>query len=135
MGAEIRMQNGVVVAQALGKLNGAEIELDFPSVGATHNILMCACLIPEKTIIKGAAREPEVVALAELLSLMGAEISGAGTSEIEILGKKELNGADFSVIGDRIEAATYLAAAAATKGEVLIRGIESKHLDLSLIHI
>ncbi len=128
MGANIRMQNGVVIAEALGKLNGAEIELDFPSVGATHNILMCAALIPEETIIKGAAREPEVVALAELLSLMGAEITGAGTDEIKITGKSELNGADFSVIGDRIEAATYLAAAAATKGEVLVRGIDSKSL-------
>jgi len=132
LGAEIRMQNGVIIAEAISKLRGAEINLDFPSVGATHNIMMCAALIPDKTIITGAAREPEVVALAELLSLMGAEINGAGSDSIEIIGKKELKGVDFTVIGDRIEAATYLAAAAATQGEVLVKGVDPQALEEEL---
>ena len=122
-GAEIRMQNGVVIAEVPGRLRGAEIELDFPSVGATHNLLMCAALIPERSVLRGAAREPEVRALCELLIKMGAEIDGVGSDVIEIRGRSELGGADFEVLGDRIEAATYLVAAAATQGEVKVTGI------------
>ena len=128
MGADIRFQNGSVIASAPGGLNGANITLDFPSVGATHQLLMTAALVEEETIISGAAREPEIVEVAQFLSLMGAEIEGAGTPRIVVRGKKKLGAAKISVLGDRIEAATYLAAAAMTHGQVTVSGIEAQAL-------
>lgn len=125
MGADIRFQNGSVIASAPGGLSGAIIDLDFPSVGATHQLLMTASLVEGETVIGGAAREPEIVEVAQFLSSMGAEIEGAGTPRIIVRGKKELGSAKISVIGDRIEAATYLAAAAMTHGNVSVSGIES----------
>ncbi len=132
LGADIRMQHGVVVATAPGGLRGAKIELGFPSVGATHNLLMAASLSRGETILQGAAREPEIVELADLLREMGAEIEGAGTERIRILGKESLSGAQHSVLGDRIEAATYLLSGAVTGGEVEVTGIAAEALQSSL---
>jgi UDP-N-acetylglucosamine 1-carboxyvinyltransferase len=128
MGADIRFQNGTVVASAPGGLSGAVIELDFPSVGATHQLMMTASLVEGETVIAGAAREPEIVEVAQFLTLMGAEIEGAGTPRIVVRGRKELGGAKISVLGDRIEAATYLTAAAMTHGKVSVSGIDSAAL-------
>ena len=124
MGADIKVKHGVVFATAVGGLKPAEIDFRFPSVGATHQIMMAAALTPGITVIKGAAREPEVVALADLINKMGGEIEGAGTSTVVIRGKEELGGASVSIIGDRIEAGTYVLAAAATGGHVRVDGID-----------
>jgi UDP-N-acetylglucosamine 1-carboxyvinyltransferase len=123
MGAEISLKHGVVFATAPKGLKPAQIDLRFPSVGATHQLLMAASLIPGKTVITGCAREPEIVALAELLNLMGADVQGAGESVIEITGRSELQGASIDLIGDRIEAGTYLLAGVITGGEVTVEGI------------
>lgn len=132
LGADIRMQHGVVVASAPGGLRGAKIDLGFPSVGATHNLLMAAALSRGETLIKGAAREPEIVELADLLSEMGAEIEGAGSELIRVIGKEALGGARHSVLGDRIEAATYLLSGAVTGGELEVTGIPAEALHSSL---
>jgi UDP-N-acetylglucosamine 1-carboxyvinyltransferase len=124
MGADITLKHGVVYATAKNGLKPAVIDLRFPSVGATHQLLMAACLTPGLTVLKGAAREPEVIALAHFLEGMGAEIEGAGSSVIEIRGKDELTGAETNLIGDRIEAGTYLLAGAMTGGEVTVEGID-----------
>lgn len=124
LGAEVETEHGVVNATAPRGLHGGTIKLAFPSVGATHHLLLTAALIDDDVEIHGAAREPEVVELAEFLIRMGAKISGAGTSNIRIHGATSLHGAEIRVIGDRIEAATYLAAAAITGGKVTIRNIE-----------
>jgi len=133
MGAEIKVRHGVVYATAPHGLKPAMIEFRFPSVGATHQLLMAASLTPGTTIIRGAAREPEVVALAEMLQLMGADIEGAGSTEIIVRGKDELSGANVQVIGDRIEAGTYLIAAAATGGRVRVNGISPLFLEKLLL--
>jgi len=127
MGADIKVKHGVVYATAVDGLKPAKIQFRFPSVGATHQILMAAALTPGLTTIEGAAREPEVVSLAEMLINMGAEIEGAGTSQISIQGKKELSGTSIELIGDRIEAGTYLLAAAATRGKVKASGVNPQH--------
>jgi UDP-N-acetylglucosamine 1-carboxyvinyltransferase len=128
MGADIRFQNGSVIASAPGGLTGAMIDLDFPSVGATHQLIMTAALTEGETVISGAAREPEIVEVAQFLQSMGAEIEGAGTPRVVIRGKKVLGGGKISVIGDRIEAATYLAAGAMTHGTVTVSGIDKSCL-------
>ena len=128
LGADVRLKQGVVFAKAPGKLRGEKVSLAYPSVGATHHLLLTAALIPEETIIEGAAREPEVIQLAEFLSKMGATIEGAGTSVIKVLGKSELSGAETTVLPDRIEAATYLCAGAATGGDVCVEGIDADTL-------
>ena len=128
MGAEIKTVNGVVYADAPNGLHGADIHFRFPSVGATHQVLLTAVLVDGVTRISNAAREPEVVALADMLNSMGAEVSGAGTESITIIGKKCLNGANIEVIGDRIEAATYLLATLACGGEVEVSGLSSETL-------
>ncbi len=132
LGAEIHMKHGVVHGTAPGGLQAGPVHLDFPSVGATHNLLMTAALIPGETILSGAAREPEVVELANLLSAMGAEIEGAGSDIIIIRGRERLKGVDFSVLGDRIEAVTYLLSGAVTAGRVRISGIAPQALHSSL---
>jgi UDP-N-acetylglucosamine 1-carboxyvinyltransferase len=132
LGADVKMEHGVVIASAPGGLRGAKIDLDFPSVGATHNLLMCAAGTPGETILSGAAREPEVIELCDLLSQMGAEIDGIGTSTIQIKGRKDLGGAEIDVLGDRIEAVTYLLAAALTGGEVCVDGIDPHYLEAEL---
>ena len=126
MGADIRMRHGVISATAPGKLCPQTIDLDYPSVGATHNLLMTAALVPGETIIKNAAREHEVVELAETLAMMGAEVEGAGESTIKVVGQSELGGVEQTVLGDRIEAATFLVAAAMTAGKVKVSGLGSE---------
>ena len=128
MGAEIQVKHGIVYAVAPSGLKPARIDLRFPSVGATHQIMMAAALTPGTTIIEGAAREPEIAALAEMLGQMGCCIEGAGTPRIAVCGRECLGGAKVRVIGDRIEAATYLLAAAASGGSVRISGFTPSDL-------
>jgi UDP-N-acetylglucosamine 1-carboxyvinyltransferase len=127
MGARTRIVQGYVEAEA-EKLCGARISLDVPSVGATEHLMMVATLAQGTTVIENAAREPEVVDLAQALSAMGACIAGAGEHVVTIEGVPALRGADFSVIPDRIEAGTFMIAAALTGGDVLVRGARPEHL-------
>ena len=129
MGAEVSVENGYVNAVARGgRLHGADIYLDVVSVGATMNILLAAALARGKTVIENAAREPHIVDLANFLNAMGADVRGAGTSVIRIIGADKLHGGTYTIIPDQIEAGTYLAAAAAAGGDVLVRGVIPKHL-------
>ena len=128
MGARIRISEGYVEAEA-PKLRGAKILLDFPSVGATQQLMMAAALAEGTTIIENASREPENVCLAALLQRMGVLVRGAGTSEIVIEGRSEVGGGEQTVIPDRIEAGTYMVAAAITGGSVRVLGARSDHLE------
>ncbi|WP_459765322.1 UDP-N-acetylglucosamine 1-carboxyvinyltransferase [Alkaliphilus crotonatoxidans] len=127
LGAEITLGHGFVEAKA-DKLIGTKIYLDFPSVGATENIMMAAVLAEGQTIIENAAEEPEITDLANFLNKMGAQIMGAGTDTIRINGVKKLKGATHTVIPDRIEAGTYMVAAAITGGNVLVDNVVADHL-------
>ncbi|QSQ09094.1 UDP-N-acetylglucosamine 1-carboxyvinyltransferase 1 [Koleobacter methoxysyntrophicus] len=127
LGAEIFMGHGYIEAAAK-RLKGDRIYLDYPSVGATENIMMAAVLAEGQTFIENAAEEPEIVDLANYLNAMGARIKGAGTDLIKIEGVKELKGVRHQVIPDRIEAGTYMAAAAITRGDVLINNVLCDHL-------
>ncbi len=130
MGAKIHQEHGYVMARAPRRgLQGAEIIFDFPSVTATENLLMAATLARGRTIIRNAAREPEIVALGEMLLKMGAKIQGLGTETIFIEGVKELSPSEVSIIPDRIEAGTYLMAPGITGGEVIIRNANPYHLE------
>ncbi len=131
MGATIRVDHGYLDARA-DRLLGTRIVLDFPSVGATENLLMAGVLAKGTTKIENAAREPEITDLCNLLAAMGARIEGAGTPDIEIEGVDELHPAEHTVVGDRIEAGTFLIAAAATRGDVTVEGVKPAHLDLFL---
>jgi UDP-N-acetylglucosamine 1-carboxyvinyltransferase len=131
LGARSEIEHGCVVAEAEG-LHGAQIWLDFPSVGATENILMAAVLAQGTTVIDNAAREPEIVDLCVMLQQMGARISGAGTSTLTIEGVDALAPTEHRVIGDRIVGATWAFAAAMTRGDVTVRGVNPRHLDLVL---
>lgn len=126
LGAKINRQAGYVEATAT-KLKGARIYLDFPSVGATENIMMAAVLAEGETVIENVAREPEIVDLANYLNKMGARVIGAGTESIRIKGVKSLHAANHSVIPDRIEAGTFIVAAAVTKGDVFVEGAIRDH--------
>ncbi|MBR5288152.1 MAG: UDP-N-acetylglucosamine 1-carboxyvinyltransferase [Clostridia bacterium] len=126
LGAKIRMDHGGVTLT--GHLRGATIYLDMPSVGATENLLMAATLAKGTTRIENAAKEPEVVDLANFLSAMGAHISGAGTSTITIEGVSSLHGVSWTPIEDRVEAGTMACACAITGGELLLRGARAEHL-------
>ncbi|HXJ32532.1 MAG TPA: UDP-N-acetylglucosamine 1-carboxyvinyltransferase [Candidatus Eisenbacteria bacterium] len=128
MGARIRISEGYVEAEA-DRLRGAKILLDFPSVGATQQLMMAAALADGTTVIENAAREPECVCLAVMLQRMGVVVRGAGTSEIVIEGRSQLGGAEQAVIPDRIEAGTYMVAAAITGGSVRVTGARSDHLE------
>jgi UDP-N-acetylglucosamine 1-carboxyvinyltransferase len=128
MGATVKIGNGYIEAKIDGRLQGAKIYLDFPSVGATENIMMAATLAEGTTIIENAAKEPEIVCLANYLNAMGATVIGAGTGTIRIVGVEELEGAEHTVIADRIEAGTYMVAAAITEGNVLIENAIAEHL-------
>lgn len=128
LGATITMGEGFVEAKAPEGLKGNLIYLDFPSVGATENVIMAATFAEGKTIIENAAEEPEIVDLATFLNSMGANIRGAGTDVIRIEGVKELKGAVHTVIPDRIEAGTYLIAAAMAGGDVYVENALSEHL-------
>ncbi len=120
LGAEIEIGHGFIDANAPHGLKGARIYLDFPSVGATENILMAASMAEGQTILENPAQEPEIIDLANFLNVMGAKIRGAGTNVIKIEGVPKLKGASYAVIPDRIEAGTYMVAAAMTKGDVYI---------------
>src|SRR5688572_9786477 len=128
MGARLRITEGYVEAEADG-LVGAKVLLDFPSVGGTQQLMMAAALARGTTIIENAAREPEIVCLALALARMGAVIEGAGSAEIRIEGRPTLGGAEHMVIPDRIEAGTYMVAAAITGGAVTLRGARADHLE------
>jgi UDP-N-acetylglucosamine 1-carboxyvinyltransferase len=128
MGAEILVEQGYVQAK-VGKLKGARLFTDMVTVTGTENLMMAACLADGETVIENAAREPEVVDLANCLVAMGARISGAGTDVIRIQGVSELRGTTHSIMPDRIETGTYLCAAAATGGDVRLTGTSSAYLD------
>lgn len=128
MGVEIEFGMGCINAKVKGRLQGAKIYLDIASVGATENIMMAATLAAGITVIENAAKEPEIVDLAHFLNAMGAHIHGAGTDRIRIEGVSQLHGAEHTVIPDRIEAGTYMIAAAITGGNVYIDGIIPDHL-------
>ncbi|WP_412100122.1 UDP-N-acetylglucosamine 1-carboxyvinyltransferase [Corynebacterium aurimucosum] len=131
MGARTRIEHGAVVAEA-DRLHGANIRLDFPSVGATENILTAAVLADGETQLHNAAREPEIVDLCTMLKEMGADISGEGTSTITIRGVDKLQPTEHEVIGDRIVAGTWAYAAVMTRGDITVGGIAPKHLHLPL---
>ncbi len=128
LGAEIRIEHGYIKARAPRRLKGARIVFDFPSVGATENVLMAAVLAEGITVLQNCAREPEVSDLAHALVGMGAKISGIGTADLVIEGVSRLGELNHRIIPDRIVAGTYMAAAAITGGDVTIRDIESAHL-------
>ncbi|MBR3185652.1 MAG: UDP-N-acetylglucosamine 1-carboxyvinyltransferase [Oscillospiraceae bacterium] len=130
LGADVDVRNGFVYAETPdGKLHGARIYLDKVSVGATMNIILAATLAHGRTIIENAAREPHIVDLANFLNSMGADIRGAGTDTVKVNGVEKLHGGSYTIIPDQIEAGTYMVAAAATGGEVLIRNVIPKHLE------
>ncbi|RVW08334.1 UDP-N-acetylglucosamine 1-carboxyvinyltransferase [Prescottella agglutinans] len=131
LGAHSEIEHGCVVAEA-DDLHGANIRLAFPSVGATENILMAAVLAKGETVIDNAAREPEIVDLCNMLTRMGAKIGGAGSTTLTIRGVDRLQPTSHRVIGDRIVAATWGIAAAMTRGDVFVRGVNPKHLALVL---
>ena len=130
MGAEVSVEGGFIHAKAKnGRLTGASIYLDVVSVGATMNIMMAAVLADGTTVIDNAAKEPHIVDLANVLHSMGADIKGAGTDSIKIRGVERLSGGSYCIIPDQIEAGTYMAAVAATGGQLLIKNIIPKHMD------
>ncbi|MDB9786773.1 UDP-N-acetylglucosamine 1-carboxyvinyltransferase [Bacteriovoracaceae bacterium] len=130
LGAKIELEGGYVVASCDDKLKGAEILLSFPSVGATENIMMAAVLAKGKTIIRNAACEPEITDLANFLNRLGGKVSGAGSNEMEIIGVDSLdNEISYNIIPDRIEAATYIIAAVATRSEITVENVVPGHLE------
>lgn len=129
LGAELSLAHGCISGNAPARLKGARIYLDFPSVGATENIMMAACLAEGQTLIENAAKEPEIVDLANFLNTMGAKVRGAGTDVIKVEGAPYLEGgARYSIIPDRIEAGTFMVAAAATGGDVVLENLIPIHL-------
>ncbi|WHY86131.1 UDP-N-acetylglucosamine 1-carboxyvinyltransferase [Neobacillus novalis] len=128
MGAKVKVGNGFIDAEVDGRLKGAKIYLDFPSVGATENIMMAATLAQGTTIIENVAKEPEIVDLANFLNKMGARVRGAGTGTLKIEGVDVLFGAEHNIIPDRIEAGTFMVAAALTGGNVLVQGAVPEHI-------
>ena len=128
LGANVDIKHGLVLASA-EKLTGTHIYLDKVSVGATINIMMAASMAEGKTIIENAAKEPHVVDVANFLNSMGAQIRGAGTDVIRIVGVEKLHKTEYSIIPDQIEAGTFMFAAAATKGDVTVKNVIPKHLE------
>jgi UDP-N-acetylglucosamine 1-carboxyvinyltransferase len=128
MGAKVSLGQGYIEASIEGRLQGAHIYLDMPSVGATENIMMAAVLAEGVTTLENAAREPEIVDLANYLNTMGAKVRGAGTNIIRITGVEKLTGGTHYVIPDRIEAGTFMVAAAITNGDVFVEGAIEEHL-------
>ncbi|MGH8961671.1 MAG: UDP-N-acetylglucosamine 1-carboxyvinyltransferase [Jatrophihabitantaceae bacterium] len=131
MGAEVRVEHGYVMAEASG-LRGAQIWLDFPSVGATENILTAAVLAKGTTVIDNAAREPEIVDLCQMLVSMGAQLDGIGSSTLAITGVDGLHPTTHRAVSDRIVAGTWAMAAVATRGDVTVRGAHPEHLEIAL---
>src|ERR687894_824914 len=135
LGAKISLDHGFIKAEAKDGLRGAEVNFEYPSVTATENVMMAAVLARGTTIIENGAREPEVVALADFLNLMGARIYGAGTGRIVIEGVDELRSVEHAVLKDRIEAGTFVMAIAAVGGDVLVRGADPSHLKMELVKL
>ena len=131
LGATFSNAHGYLIAEA-PQLTGAQIWLDFPSVGATENVLMAAVLAKGTTVIDNAAREPEIVDLCEMLQGMGAQIGGIGTSTLEVQGVEGLVATEHVVVPDRIVAGTYAFAAAMTRGDIAVHGARAEHLELAL---
>jgi UDP-N-acetylglucosamine 1-carboxyvinyltransferase len=132
MGAEISGEHGFVIASAPHGLHGAEIVLDFPSVGATENLVMAAVLARGPSVIDNAAREPEIVDICTMLNQMGARISGAGTSTLHIEGVPGLRPVRHATVGDRIVAGTWAFGAAMTRGDVTVTGVDPGFLEVAL---
>ncbi|MDQ7905609.1 UDP-N-acetylglucosamine 1-carboxyvinyltransferase [Phytohabitans sp. ZYX-F-186] len=132
MGAEITGEHGFVIASAPRGLRGATIWLDFPSVGATENLLMAAVLARGETVIDNVAREPEIVDICTMLTEMGAHIEGAGTSTLRVQGVSELRPVRHATIGDRIVGGTWAFGAAMTRGDVTVTGVDPMHLEIAL---
>ncbi|HDM4781356.1 TPA: UDP-N-acetylglucosamine 1-carboxyvinyltransferase [Staphylococcus aureus] len=128
LGAEIHLENGNIYANAKDGLKGTSIHLNFPSVGATQNIIMAASLAKGKTLIENAAKEPEIVDLANYINEMGGRITGAGTDTITINGVESLHGVEHAIIPDRIEAGTLLIAGAITRGDIFVRDAIKEHM-------
>jgi len=131
LGATVTIEHGFVIVKA-DKLKGGNVYLDFPSVGATESIMMAATLASGETVIENPAREPEIIDLANFLNSAGAKISGAGTEEIKITGVSELFPVEYRVIPDRIEAGTFMIAAAITHGNLRVKGIIPEHVESTL---
>ena len=131
LGATVEIDHGFIKVHS-SRLRGAAVSLDYPSVGATENLLMAATAADGVTVIENAAREPEIADLCAFLSGMGAVIEGAGSSTIRIEGGHALHGVDHEVIADRVEAGTYLVMGAATGGDVTVEGLDPAHLELFL---
>lgn len=132
LGADIEVVEGYVHASVDGRLRGAEVTFDMVTVGGTENVLMAACLAEGRTVINNAAREPEIVDLANFLIAMGASITGQGTSTITVDGVEKLHGCSYSVMPDRVETGTYLIAAAATGGSIRLTGAAPETLTVVL---
>jgi UDP-N-acetylglucosamine 1-carboxyvinyltransferase len=132
LGARIELEQGYVIATA-SRLQGARVAFEFPSVGATENVMMAAVLARGESILENCAKEPEIVDLACALRAMGAELEGEGTETIRIQGKDRLGGCDHEVMGDRIEAGTFLSAGLVTGGSVTVRGLASEFLESVLV--
>lgn len=128
MGAHVTIEHGLVNATVKGRLKGAKVFLDYPSVGATETIMMAATLAEGETIIENAAKEPEIVDLANFCNSMGAKITGAGTDCIVIQGVRKLHSAEHTIIPDRIEAGTFLVAGAITQSEIVVTNLNPEHL-------
>lgn len=128
LGATVSIEHGMINASA-ERLTGNHIFLDTVSVGATINIMLAACMAEGKTVIENAAKEPHIVDVSNFLNSMGASIKGAGTDKIRITGVESLHGSEYSIIPDQIEAGTFMIAAAATRGDVLIKNVIPKHLE------
>jgi UDP-N-acetylglucosamine 1-carboxyvinyltransferase len=134
MGAEIDLEHGSVHARTNG-LKATRIEFDFPSVGATENILMAAAMTPGESVIENAAKEPEIINLAQALRGMGARIEGDGTGTIRVDGTKDLESSSIRIIPDRIEASTYLLAGVMTRGDVTVNGINPEYLEALIVKL
>jgi len=132
LGAELDSEHGYIVARAPKGLTGATVWLDFPSVGATENVLMAGVLATGTTVIDNAAREPEIVDLCQMLQQMGAKIDGAGTSTLTVEGVDRLSPTEHVIVPDRIVAGTWAFAAAMTQGDVTVRGARPEHLEIAL---
>jgi len=130
MGAQIHLDSGYALGKISHRLKGARIYLDFPSVGATENIMMAACLAEGQTVLENVAKEPEIVDLANFLNCLGAKVRGAGTDVIKVEGVPQLGGCmRYAVIPDRIEAGTFMVAAAATRGSLVIENVIPLHVE------
>jgi UDP-N-acetylglucosamine 1-carboxyvinyltransferase len=135
LGAEVEVDQGYIKARSRGRLKGTHIVMDMVSVGATENLMMAAALAEGTTVIENAAKEPEIVDLAMCLNAWGAKISGAGTDRVTIVGVEKMHGGHYSVMPDRIETGTYLAAAAATRGKIKVTKTDPLVLEAVLVKL